>query len=378
MTDPLHKPLRVMEQGRKRARALMYGAGGAFRGLATRRAKIAELVRMTGGSFGGNGSYSGPGGWGGGSPSWWEEHDDDEGGEVDPSWGVAPGVHVVMRGRCNEAYRVAVANLVAMGDVLGVKGAGQLVGDTSVPVVLILSWMGAQKKHLRRYTRFYQELGYEVHFVLNGMKTAFFPPSSRKQAARIGNFIDSLPEDRPVLIHAFSIGTGIYGLLLESLRHETEKLERFREKVVGVVFDSGPAPIFPHDVAKGLHQVWPVLPKGGWERLVGTFFWVTQARKWYGAAEDALRKFQFPSPQMYFYSGDDKVIPQLKHSVEEFMDKNKQRGVEVYTKFWDKSQHASHLKVHPDEYMQNLTAFVSRCMERAGLPAPKKSALAAK
>lgn len=368
-TSPLHAPRQVVAEGRKRARALMYGAGGAFRGLASRRTRLAEMVRLRAGGFGGG--FGGKGFGSGGGP-WWS-HDDDE-GNVDPSWGAAPGVHVVMRGKSDEAYRAAVANIVAMGSALASASAPGFVVDPSVPVVVILSWMGAQKKHLSKYKTFYESKGYEVHCVLNDLKTAMFPPASRAQAQRIADFIAGQPADRPVLIHAFSIGTGIYGLLLDSLRHEKEQLDQFRKKVVGVVFDSGPAPIFPNDVAKGLNTVFPVVSKAIWEPIVTAFFSVTRARKWYGQSEDALRKFQFPAPQLYFFSGDDQVIPNIQTAVEEFIEKNKQHGVEVYKKFWEKSVHASHLKIHPEEYLHNLSNFVNRCMEvrkeKLALPAP--------
>lgn len=371
--DPLGASRRVVAQGRKRARELMYGAGGAFRGLASRRERLADLVRLRSGRFaaglaaGSGGPYGGFGGSGG------HGHGDDD-WNVDPSWGAAPGVHVVLRGRSDEAYRLAVANIVAMGAALAPKSTVSFVGDPAVPVVVILSWMGAQQKHLAKYTSFYEELGYEVHCVFNDLRTAIFPPASRAQAKKIGAFIEAQPDDRPVLIHAFSIGTGIYGLLLDSLKHEKEQLDMFRKKVVGVVFDSGPAPIFPHDVAKGLHTVCPIISKAVWEPIAKAFFFVTKARSSYGKSEDALRKFQFPSPQLYFYSGDDKVIPNIKTAVEEFIEKNKQRGVEVYNKFWENSVHASHLKVHPEEYMNNLRDFINRCMEvreqNLALPAP--------
>lgn len=369
----------VVEEGRKRARSLIYGADGAFRGLADRRQQLERLVRQTGTQFSGIG-----GNWGGNHNNNNNHHgfnwhgrgedDDDDGhdeGFVDPSWGVAPGVHVVLRGRADMAYQAAVANLMTMSVAL--KSNATFV-DPSVPIVIILSWMGARQSHLAKYKRFYEDLGYEVHTVMNDLRTAIFPPASSAQARKIAQLIADQPSDRPVFVHAFSIGTGIYGLLLDSIRHEKEKFDMFRERVTGVVFDSGPAPIFPKDVAKGLHTVCPMVSKAIWEPIASAFFFLTKARKCYGRSEDALRKRQFPAPQLYFYSGDDKVIANLQGSVEEFIEKNKQRGLEVYNKFWEKSVHASHLKMHPDEYLANLSTFLNRCMEvrkqKGALPAP--------
>lgn len=355
----------VVEEGRKRARTLMYGAGGAFRGLADRRLEFERLMRASfSNGFGGPlGHDGGPGGWGGlGGRGGRDDDAHDDEFNVDPSWGIAPGVHVVLRGKADATYRAAVANLLAMSTALTSAAAPSFV-DPTTPVVLILSWMGAQQKHLARYRQFYEDLGYEVHYVLNDLRTAIVPSASRAQAKKVGQFIEDQPAGRPVFVHAFSIGTGIYGLLLDSLRHEKERFDELRERVAGVVFDSGPAPIFPKDVAKGLHTVCPMISKAMWEPIASTFFFLTKARHFYSKSEDALRKIQFPVPQLYFYSGDDKIISNLKLAVEEFIDKNKQRGVEVYNKFWEKSVHASHLKVHPDEYLANLTSFINRCME---------------
>lgn len=362
-----HPAQKVVEQGQEQPRRLTYGADGAFRGLVRKRKSFERFMHNTGSNlssgFGDgfrNGGSNGSGGNGGRLPD--ENSDDGENDDsvVDPSWGIAPSAHVLLRSKADLAYGAAVANLLSMR--VSFKPNASFM-DSSVPVVLILSWMGARQKHLAKYKKFYEDLGYEVHLVLNDLRTAIFPPASRAQAKRIERFIDCQPADRPVIVHAFSIGTGIYGILLDSLRHEKEKFDMFRERVAGVIFDSGPAPIFPRDVAKGLNAVFPMISRQIWEPIASAFFMVTRARKVYGRSEDALRKVQFHVPQLYFYSGDDKVIPDLKQSVEDFVEKNKQRGVEVYKTFWEKSLHASHIKVHPEEYINNLSSFLNRCME---------------
>lgn len=365
-------------RGRAQFRTFVYGAGGAFRSFRRRAGPHALELLHAGSSWPGSGwPYGGKGfgGGGGGRHSNDGPDDDDEDFGVDPSWGAAPGVHVVMRGKCDEAYRMAVANLLAFAGSTLPAGTAQLAGmaskaDPSVPLVILLSWMGANQKSLSKYKAFYESIGYEVHVVMNGLKTAIFPPASKKQADHVARVIDIQHPDRPVFVHAFSIGTGIYGLFLDNLKHDFEKLEAVKNKVVGVIFDSGPAPIFPHDVAKGLHTVCPMISKAAWEVAARAFFFLTQARRSFEKGEIALRAFQFPSPQLYFYSKDDKVIPNIHNAVEEFIEKNKQRGIEVYNTFWEKSIHATHLKMHPEEYLANLERFIRRCMEVRSLPMP--------
>lgn len=363
-------------QGRAQLRTFVYGAGGAFRSFRRRAGPHGlELLHAAGQGRGPsrNGWNRSGNGRGGGHSDDGTDDEDDFG--VDPSWGAAPGVHVVMRGRCDEAYRTAVANLLAFaGNSIPAGSAGLAImagkADPSVPLVILLSWMGANNKSIAKYKAFYESIGYEVHVVMNGLRTAIFPPASKQQADHVARVIDVQHPNRPVFVHAFSIGTGIYGLFLHNLKHDLEKLEAVKNKVVGVIFDSGPAPIFPHDVAKGLHTVCPMISKAAWEVAARAFFFVTQARKSFEKGELALRAFQMPSPQLYFYSKDDKVIPNIHHAIEEFIEKNKQRGIEVYKTFWEKSIHATHLKVHPDEYLANLEQFIRHCMRVRSLPMP--------
>lgn len=299
----------------------------------------------------------GIGGWGGGGKGGEGGDGDGEDGEEFGSWGVAPGVHVVMRGKCDEAYRKVVEGVVKKE---GLVGFGV---DPAVPLVILLSWMGADARALKRYRAFYEARGYDVHVVMNGMKTAMFPPASKRQAQHVADLIECQVEGRPVFVHAFSIGTGIYGLALDSLKGDIDRLRRVRERVAGVVFDSGPAPIFPHDVAKGLHTVCPMVSKAVWEGAARAFFYVTRARASFEKGENALGDRQFKTPQLYFYSKDDKVIPGIHNAVEGFIEKNRQRGIEVYRTFWEKSVHATHLKIHPKDYLGDLDKFLGRCME---------------
>lgn len=352
-----------------------YGAGAAFAGLRQRAGPHAlELVGVVKGVVGdlerGMAGAGGHGaGWGGqGGDDWggWGHGGDGEGDEDIPSWGAAPGVHVVLRGRCDEAYRSAVAGLLGAAGLRGREALVKAFGasDPNVPLVILLSWMGANPRGLAKYKAFYEARGCEVHVVMNGLKTAIFPPASQRQAQYIADVIDVQHAERPVFVHAFSIGTGIYGLLLDKLVKEGgEKLDGLRSRLAGVVFDSGPAPIFPHDVAKGLHTVCPPVPKPVWEAAARAFFFVTQARKAFEKGEKALAEVQHAAaPQLYFYSKDDKVIPGLGDAVEGFIEENKRRGVEVYKTFWERSVHATHLKMHPKDYVGNLDAFVKRCM----------------
>ncbi|KAF6003080.1 hypothetical protein F1559_003834 [Cyanidiococcus yangmingshanensis] len=85
------------------------------------------------------------------------------------------------------------------------------VGDSQRPVVILLSWLGAQHRHMSKYAEWYRARGYDVVTLFNGLQTALIPTFSRRQALRLLHLIDEIPENRPIVVHSFSIGTGIYG-----------------------------------------------------------------------------------------------------------------------------------------------------------------------
>ncbi|KAJ8908811.1 hypothetical protein NDN08_005515 [Rhodosorus marinus] len=235
------------------------------------------------------------------------------------------------------------------------------VNNSGRPVVVILSWMGANRKNIEKYTEFYRERGCDVYFFLNNVGHAIIPIESRRQAHRVMETLSSIPQNRPVFVHAFSIGTGVYGYVVDMMRNKEEQFKH----VAGVIYDSGPAMIFPSDVAKGLHLVCPTISKKVWSVFAKAFFTVTQARKNFRVAEDALAESQLAhAPQLYVYSKDDTIIDEVHTSIGHFIDQNRRRGIECFSKVFEKSKHVMHLRYHPDEYMENLGGFLQRCLER--------------
>ncbi|GAB0489671.1 hypothetical protein MMPV_000896 [Pyropia vietnamensis] len=328
------------------------------------RMRLGIPAVMTGGG-GGSGSRGNGGGLGRSGWSYGED-DDAEDGEFGRSAAQAPAVHVLLRqykdgGAMCEKMALAVG---AIGSCLETSAAAFVV-NPSAPVVILLSWMGAKSKSMKKYAEFYQSRGFEVHYVFNGFRTALVPNASRAQARRVASFLDAMPDEKPVFVHAFSIGTGIYGYMLDHLKSDVARFEAIQNKVRGVIFDSGPAPMLPSDVARGLHTVCPAVSRAVWATVAHGMFWLTQARENFIHAEDALRQVQFKRPQLYFYSTDDRVVSGINASVQDYIARNRALGLDVYHTIWEKSVHATHLKHHRDEYLSSLQRFLDRCMDAA-------------
>lgn len=73
-------------------------------------------------------------------------------------------------------------------------------------------------------------------------------------------------------------------------------------------------------------------------------------------------------PMMFLFSESDKVI--LPCDVEEMINKRKQLGVHVDSVCWNDTDHVSHIRKHPEEYIEACEKFLCFCMgwERIEMP----------
>lgn len=65
-------------------------------------------------------------------------------------------------------------------------------------------------------------------------------------------------------------------------------------------------------------------------------------------------------PMLFLYSTSDKVI--MSYDVEEMISRRKQLGVHVDSVCWDDTDHVSHLRKHPEEYIEACEKFIQFCL----------------
>eukprot|EP00871_Galdieria_phlegrea_P006068 jgi/Galph1/949/GphlegSOOS_G5605.1 len=245
-----------------------------------------------------------------------------------------------------------------------VQNSSAFISETVKPAVVLLSFLGAKQRQLKKYADIYFAKGYDVYVIFNNLPTAIFPSATQRQAQKVLEILEKIPEGQPVFVHAISIGTGVWGLVLEEFRRNNKRLEHLKQKISGVIYDSGPSCVSPGVIANGLYSACPKLSKKVWNMIATVTFALTRAEPKFRVGEMALRNHQVEqAPQLYLYSRDDHVINSLHESIQQFIEKNKQRGVEVYQKVWEKSEHATHLKLHPEEYMKSVEMFINRCLQ---------------
>ncbi|XP_057770070.1 uncharacterized protein LOC130989919 [Salvia miltiorrhiza] len=282
---------------------------------------------------------------------------------------------------------------------------GVRVNDPEVAVVM-LGWLGAKPKHLRRYVEMYNAKGiHAVTFVASVMDVLSFDLGKkleervRSLADELAAWLDRGGRDRFLVFHTFSnTGWLAYGAILDNLKDMQDLLERIK----GCVVDSGGDPeIDPKVWAAGFSTALlkksssatypstePVggtqsgsgkngsqieekksfsiefLLLGAFEKLFSYLLFLPDVNRRLRKIISILSTNQPPCPQLYLYSTGDKVIPFRR--VESFMEEQGKTGKHVFSFNFGSSPHVDHYRTFPDMYASQLDNFLKECLSMVG------------
>ncbi|KAM1156350.1 hypothetical protein ACFX2B_026866 [Malus domestica] len=253
--------------------------------------------------------------------------------------------------------------------------------------VVLLGWLGAKTKHLKRYVEWYNSRGiHAVTFVVDPREVLWFD-----LGRRVENRVSDLARD---LASWLEEGGERYGAILEILQGRKDLME----KIKGCVVDSGAAePFNPKVWAAGFSAA--ILKKHS--SLTSFAVEARDLNEWEDAA--SLSKLQeekpplveavvllmleklfsvllkFPDvdkrltqvvsilsentpycPQLYLYSTADKVVPH--QSVELFMAEQQRNGRIVRSFNFGTTPHVDHFRNFPDIYCSELDSFLKDCL----------------
>ncbi|CAN6237083.1 unnamed protein product [Urochloa humidicola] len=273
-------------------------------------------------------------------------------------------------------------------------------GGEGATLVVLLGWLGARQKHLRRYADLYRERGVgAVRFVVPVRELMGLDLGRRVErrvadlSAEIAAWCDA-DRRRTLLFHTFSnTGWLAYGAVLENLQSRADITERIR----GCIVDSAPVlEIRPEIWAAGfsaamlkknssmtgpsaesldgpivngsLNKVSSNVTRPSW----GECFLLSTLQKFFEIVlyvpdiNTRLRKVlsvlsdkQPPCPQFYLYSSADRVIP--GECVESFMDLQRSLGRSVYAHNFVSSPHVDHYRSFPHVYSAKIDEFLKIC-----------------
>ncbi|CAD5220197.1 unnamed protein product [Bursaphelenchus xylophilus] len=271
------------------------------------------------------------------------------------------------------------ANLLANGSTISNRNVVR--NDVKV---LLIGWAGCNMRYLSKYLPVYQRLGINPHLycpqLYQGVFLRVTPSAVREYFHEIEKSVFSNPDDpTPVVFHVFSNnGSGMLAHLWKIIGAERKW---WKDRVRGVIFDSGPAtndniitwiqaayytnvPTTQHGTLSYLLHfalVAPVFFSYVAYLRIRTFF--QPSYRQIAIPNTLLESFDdLPENQLFLYSEADMIC---KHQlISRFVNLQLSKQKNVETKIWPDSGHVAHLRKYPEEYSELCRHFLEKCVGR--------------
>ncbi|XP_074308907.1 uncharacterized protein LOC141643595 [Silene latifolia] len=298
-------------------------------------------------------------------------------------------------------HRSPQNSVIGGGGGGGGDGGGGGVSAAVKPksAVVVLGWLGATQKHLRRYAELYTSRGIDaVTFVVpvaDAMRVDLGKTVEKRIEILANEIVSWLSNDnggdrdRNLIFHTFSTtGWLVYGSILTHMQGRPD----LTEKIKGCIVDSGGDPELNPKVwaagfgaallkkrntrvslaeskpATGNDNDKPKLQEedpdiledvvlAALETMFTMVFKFTCVNQKLSRIISHLTENQPDCPQLYLYSTGDKVI--RYRTVESFIEQQKRRGRKVTSFNFGSSPHVDHYRTFPELYSSYVNSFVS-------------------
>ncbi|KFY13846.1 hypothetical protein V491_06242 [Pseudogymnoascus sp. VKM F-3775] len=228
-------------------------------------------------------------------------------------------------------------------------------------VILFMSWLDAQPKHIAKYTEYYKTLFPNAGIILVTSSTKETILRSKANDTRffspIAATLQALPPGTRILLHSFSNG-GLSNTALTT--KEYNRRTNAPLPIQAQIFDSSPGyPRFWADIQAMragmpknfiIHNLMTAIIAIAY---VGAraFWWVQGLEhpiKTYAALMNRQELFPKNVPRAYIYSREDAMVQW--RDVEDHMAKAKGLGYKVRGEMFEGSQHVSHMPTDSKRY----------------------------
>ncbi|XP_014258602.1 transmembrane protein 53-A-like [Cimex lectularius] len=230
---------------------------------------------------------------------------------------------------------------------------------TSRPLVVLIAWMLAKKKHIEKYSEIYLKQGFDVLSVTMTPWQFLWPTTGAQPIA--DELLQYLNEhsNRPLLLHGFSVGAYLWGEVLVKINTDLPKYTKLIDRVKGQIWDSAP------DIAE-LHKGIPraLVPGNSLLRATVEKYVVyhlstfqNSVTQHYIRSSQLFHTTPIRAPTLLFISKNDLIATEASN--QRVRKSWESLGMKVSWKCWDKSKHVSHFILHRDEYLYELNSFIA-------------------
>ncbi|XP_028896954.1 uncharacterized protein LOC105213455 [Zeugodacus cucurbitae] len=223
------------------------------------------------------------------------------------------------------------------------------------PLVLMMAWLMAKQKHLRKYAQIYTDIGFDVVIVHVTPWQLLWPvKGTQVVAADTLKFLENNISYAPIVVHGFSVGAYQLGEVMLQMARNIERYTHILDRIVCQIWDSA-ADIteIPVGVPKSLFPKNPRMQSALRNYILyhmKTFH--NQATVHYMRSSQMFHSTLIKQPALFFVSENDNIgPPSSNHAVRENWER---ANIKVTFKCWEHSQHAAHLIRHREEYLECL------------------------
>ncbi|XP_032591314.1 uncharacterized protein LOC6560008 isoform X2 [Drosophila grimshawi] len=241
---------------------------------------------------------------------------------------------------------------------------------TGNPLVLMMAWLMAKQKHLKKYAQIYTEMGFDVMVVhITPWQLLWPAKGTQVVAAETLKFLENNKSYAPIVMHGFSVGAYQLGEIMLQMSRDMDRYGSILDRFVCQIWDSAaditevpvgvPKSIFPRN------ERMQVALRNYTLYHMKTFH--NQATIHYMRSSQMFHSTLLKAPALFFVSDNDPIgPPSSNHAVRENWER---ANIKVTFKCWQKSQHAAHYIKHRDEYLEMLFQHLEACgiLEAAGM-----------
>ncbi|KAA0203844.1 hypothetical protein HAZT_HAZT002330 [Hyalella azteca] len=223
------------------------------------------------------------------------------------------------------------------------------------PLTVLLSWLMSRDSHVKKFVKFYTDLGFDV------LKIRISPfdlirPVVMSQTLQ---FLEANPSHSPVLVHGFSVGAYVFGEGMVMMANDEERYSPVMERFAGQIWDS-PVDLegIPYGVAKAV-----TANKLLQSSIQSYLEWFLRAQYdnatvHYMRSKQKFHECYVRRPALFLLSKADPVATIEMNAV--VYEKWEKYNVPVFVKIFEKSPHVSHYYRYKEAYVEEVLTFLQK------------------